>query len=135
VRTVQAAPPNYDEVCAAFDVRNKHVAFTYGDTVYHPMDVELQDHVEAHEAVHIRQQGSRPKEWWDRYLVQPTFRLSQELEAYRAQYLFCKSTAGREKSRQVLNEISRDLSGSMYGNLLSFTEAKRLIKSNENAVL
>lgn len=131
MKTLQAAPPNYDEVCSVFDVRGKHVAFTYGDTVYHPMDRDLQDHVKAHESVHIAQQlETGIKAWWDEYLQTPSFRLDQELEAYRRQYQFCKQTMNREQSRAILNDIARDLSGAMYGHMVSFVEAKQLIKQS-----
>lgn len=125
----QNNPPNYDEIALYFDIEGKPVVFAYGDTLYNPSGNFIPDHLMVHEEVHSRQQGIEVKEWWDRYLIDPDFRLEQEVEAYRAQYKFLsKQTRNRELLFQFLNKFSKDLSGPIYGHMIDYETAKRLIK-------
>ncbi len=104
------------------------IIFVYGDTIHtkYKMTQDLYDH----EATHVRQQEKIGKEkWWDMYLAVPIFRLEQELEAYRAQYkTIKKEVKNREKVFKNLHRIAKDLSGPMYGNLLTYQEAMKKIK-------
>jgi hypothetical protein len=105
------------------------VVFTYGDTVYNPSGETMQDHLEFHESIHIKQQAETGRdEWWDRYLADEEFRLEQELQAYRKQYQYVLRMYGRQAAAHLLGEIAGDLSSSMYGNILTFNQAKKEIK-------
>lgn len=121
-------PPNFEAIEKRFGPLSESVIFTYGDTIYSPQQGTLSDHLIVHEEVHSEQQGDDPASWWKRYLIDDTFRLNQEVFAYRAQYMFFRKT-NRDRNVRIrfLYKISADLSGPMYGSLLSFREAKHLI--------
>ena len=95
MKVIQALPPNFEQIKAAIKIddwdkwiKEKGTVFTYGDTIYNPSDAKFPVHLLVHEGTHEKQQGSNPKEWWDKYLVDLEFRFEQELEAYSAQYKF-----------------------------------------------
>lgn len=83
-----------------------------------------------HEAVHIRQQEKMtPQTWWTLFLQDPSFRLEQEVEAYRAEAAFIKKVVKDRNAQAVFyNEIAKNLSGPIYGNMVNFSEALKLIK-------
>lgn len=109
----------------------KNTVFTYGDALYAPnINFTLPQDLIVHEETHTRQQGEDPAGWWDRYLVDPAFRLEQEVEAYRNQYRFyCKNHKGRNERFNFLRIIASDLASPMYGNLIGFLDATNRIKS------
>lgn len=117
-------PPNYKAIVKAFDIKgNDGIVFTYGHKLYVPGGQEIDKHLMVHEETHAKQQGAMGVEdWWERYLVDPGFRFMQELEAYRNQY---RSMATLQLQVRVgyLNHIATDLSGPMYGNLLTKEQA------------
>lgn len=120
-------PPNYDEIKKYFPSAdfNKGTLFTYGDTCYCQ---SITPDLVVHEETHVKQQLD-PKAWWDRYFTDIQFRLSQEVEAYRNQWQWIKKNIKDRNSRfRLLSRICMDLSGTLYGNIVSFDEAKRLIE-------
>lgn len=128
-------PPNHEKICAAFaGVRDhKGAIFTYGDKIYAPNLAEessLAAHHIVHESVHQRQQAAigGPEVWWDNFIADPNFRAQQELEAYRAQYNFVKNIHGGRVLEDFLFQLSCDLSGPMYGNLMSYGRAESNIR-------
>lgn len=131
MKVVNEYPPNYEAICEAIPgvKEGESIIFTYGDTVYAPnTPKELSDHLWQHEATHVNQQKQMGvEEWWAKYLVDPAFRLEQELQAYRVQYNVVKRKRNWQLTEHVLNQISRDLAGDMYGNILTKAEARKLI--------
>ena len=109
---------------------DKGIIFTYGNTIY--SKIPLTPDLIVHETTHVRQHAEYkggPKKWWDRYLEDDEFRLSQEVEAYKAQYKwFLKNEPDREKCHLALHGIALLLSGPMYGNLLPYRKVVRRIK-------
>lgn len=96
----------------------------YHDTIY--CNSNLPDHLIVHENVHLEQQRKIGLERWvDKFLTDPNFRLIQELEAYRTQL---KSVMNRELKNKVRIGSARALSSDLYGNLISFNEAFKLLK-------
>lgn len=91
------------------------ICYCYGEVCYTPRP--LTKDLEVHEAVHSRQQGSDPDQWWRWYANDPKFRYSQELEAYRRQYQYIKSTQGRNKAFEAVKHFANDMSSPMYGNM------------------
>lgn len=81
-----------------------------------------------HEQTHWRQQGDDPAGWWNKYLVDSNFRVEQELAAYKNQYWEYLKHHDRNNANHFAMKIARDLSSSLYGNILSFSEAFYLIK-------
>ncbi len=66
--------------------------------------------------------------WWDQYLGNKEFRFSEELVAHQEEWRVIRETVpSRQQRRQQLGYITSRLSGSLYGNLVSRIEAKRLI--------
>lgn len=130
MKIVEDYPPNYEEICSVIPaVRTQNgIVFTYGDTIYNPDKEEIEDHLECHEEVHEKQQLEMGvDEWWAEYLVNPKFRLEQELEAYRAQYKMVNKAYGRGSALELVKSIARDLSGPMYGSILKYKEARKSI--------
>jgi hypothetical protein len=101
------------------------VIITYGDTVYCKYDLPEQKIV--HEQVHIDQQKN-PKEWWEKYLLDPKFRLFQEVQAYRAECRYLEKTIkDRNKLSLRIHDICKDISSSMYGGIVPYAVAKEAV--------
>ena len=119
-------PPNIEKIKEILTLSGKEI-FAWDGIIYNPGNGYISPPLIAHENVHFKQQNGDPEKWWDRYLTDVDFRLSQELEAHREEYKeFCKSVKDRNKRSRYLFEISLRLSSSMYGNLLSQKEASKL---------
>ncbi len=123
-------PPKdiYDKAVKLFGANfNKGTTFTIGETI-HCKDGMTEDLLE-HEKVHIKQQASGWKEWWEKYFTDPAFRTSQELEAYQEQYRWVlKNIKDRNERARYLMFFAQSLSGTMYGNVLSLQDAMFFIK-------
>lgn len=130
MKIIDAYPPNFDKIKAAFPVRGTTV-YTYGDTIFAPgIKFALSTDLLEHERVHTAQQGNNPEAWWDRYIADAEFRLSQEVAAYRRQYQFYSSqTRDRNKKFAFLRFIGSDLASPMYGSMVGMFEAMRLIQN------
>lgn len=118
-------PPNYKAITDVFDIKDHPgIVFTYGEKLYIPSGEKPDKHLLRHEETHERQHAEIGADsWWERYLVDPGFRFEQELEAYRNQYR-SMATLTLEQRIGYLNHIASDLAGPMYGNILTFEEAK-----------
>ena len=113
-----------------FDLKNISPVWTYGDTIYNPHKQIINRVLEEHEKIHQRQQGDKPAEWWYNYFNNDEFRFEQELEAYQHQYNFVKGfIKNKSELFKFLKLIAEDLSGKMYGNMCSLTEAIYKIKN------
>jgi len=125
-------PPNYEQICQAIPAvrKNKAIVFVYAPHIYSPAGIELRPDLKAHEEVHVKRQDD-PAAWWDKYLVDKDFRLREELVAYQAQYKYMVEHYDRAKRRAILLSIAKDLSGQMYGGIISKQQAIRLIKNGE----
>ena len=123
-------PPNYDKIVKAGMNPTPTTIYAWGDDIYNPSGNELSEDVLVHEAEHAKQQREIGRDkWWGRYLVDPSFRVEQEVEAYRAQWKFgCKSTKNREAHNLMLLGVASLLSSEIYGSRVTFQEAVRLIK-------
>lgn len=129
MKIVNAYPPNYDAILLHVSP-DKTTTFCYGDTIYNPHNVPITPDLEVHEEVHQKQQGKNPEIWWYRYLKDSDFRLSQELEAYGEQYAFVKRHVKEPKLLDWFKEQAAfALSGSVYGNLLSYGQAESKLRS------
>lgn len=132
-KVLKQFPPNYDIICKHLPAvkRQPSIVFTYGDTIYNPQGHNLRPDLLVHEEVHVQRQKN-PEEWWSEYLTDVRFRLSEELEAYREQYIFIEANYNRSMRREILSSIAKDLSGPMYGNLISKKQAIELITERYN---
>lgn len=123
-------PPIYDDCLRVFgDVVNGAI-FCYGETLYNPHNFQITKHLEVHEETHSKQQFAMGVEiWWEKYLKDKKFRLSQEIPAYQNQFKYIFDTKNRFKAEQWLDKLATDLSGPLYGNLVSYDEAVELIQN------
>lgn len=121
MKIIEQYPPNYKEIEKAFNLGGITPVFTYGNYIYNPHKCIITLDLGEHERTHSRQQKEAPELWWDKYLKDPEFRLSQELEAYRNQFRFYKTAV--KGWMPFLKRIAGDLSGRMYGNIISYQDA------------
>lgn len=127
LKIVKSFPPNIDQIKSVFTIPHS-VVFTYGDILYNPTGSFINSALMIHEETHQKQQDSHPDIWWSRYLIDPDFRLDQEVEAYRNQYQYMqKNIKDPFKLEQQLTFLANDLSSPMYGSIIPFYRAKELI--------
>lgn len=121
----------WDRIVERFGIEWGRVIVTYGQEVF--TSGELPEDLIVHEGVHVQQQMAYGKDlWWDRYLTDDVFRLTQELEAYRAQWQFLASSVkDRNTLAWHLARISGDLSSELYGRIVTSEQARQAIQSNE----
>lgn len=131
LNVIHADPPNREAIEARFGVLPGSVIFTYGPNVYVPSGEPLTKALEAHEGVHVLQQGGDPEGWWNVYLSDDDFRLDQELAAHRAEWrVLSGSITDRNARVEGLRSVARRLASPMYGGLVTVSEAMRLIGSH-----
>jgi hypothetical protein len=135
IRVKHKKPFFFPILAKKFGVKFEDVAIAFGRTIYTPVDLPYPIH--QHELVHILRQKSSYFHaifWWIKYIRDPQFRFDEELIAYRRQYnIFAnlkENYHNYHRKDQYLNNIAEMLSGEMYGKLVTFQEAKRLIKNN-----
>jgi hypothetical protein len=136
MRVECARPPLFDEIDAAFKIAGKPVIFAWGDVIYNPCRIEITPELFTHEAVHHRQQreGGGPETWWRRYIADEAFRLEQEIPAHAAEYAaFCQTHLkgnARNQRRLYFHSVASRLSSPLYGGLIRYEEARRLLKQH-----
>ena len=107
-----------------FNIKESTI-FAYDNCIY-ANDPNLPEHLIIHESVHFDQQAEYGlNEWVDMYLHDKDFRLKMELEAYRKQL---DSIADRNDKFRLLRAVAGTLSSDMYGNIVDFDEAIKLLK-------
>jgi hypothetical protein len=135
-----ARPPMFEEIAAALPMaREDGVMFCWGVSLYVPDGRPVPPSLlQAHEPVHsARQLKMGVEKWWQRYIVDPAFRLAEEIPAHRAEYQWwVNAPEGRDrkagfrcKADYMLFQIAQRLSSPLYGRLVSIFEAKRLISA------
>jgi len=128
LKIINEFPPNIQAIKNVFPITGKET-FSWGDIVYNPSGDKLSKSLLAHERVHGIQQGDDIEGWWARYLIDTEFRFTQELEAHRVEYLvFISDEPNRNRRRILLKQISKRLSSRMYGSMVTFEKARKLIK-------
>lgn len=123
--------PIYDTIMTTFEgIDPKRVVITYYPNIYYLGNGLLSPDVLHHEKIHLTQQGELGVEkWWDLYLKDENFRLTQEIEAYKAQYTFLYNRVKDRNARaKMLDKLAGDLSGHMYGNILDKNKAMQIIR-------
>lgn len=136
MKIVKDYPPNIEAIRAKFTL-HEYVVFTYGDTLYNPGGWKIADDLMVHEETHVVQQGDDPAGWWNKYLNDEKFRLEQEIEAYRNQYLYfrenrCIKPNGKIRASRLgefVSRIASDLSSEIYGNIINYQEARERIQN------
>jgi hypothetical protein len=123
-------PPNWSRLTKEFGVHwDSGVIVTYGDTAHTKRVAVMTPDLIAHELVHVIQQKELgPIKWWEKYINDRDFRLSQELEAYTRQAKWIKNTASMPESekRMRVEHIWKSMA-TMYKDMVTYKEAKALI--------
>lgn len=124
---IKSFPPNIEQIQSFFTTPPTAI-FAYSPFIYSPLTTNLPTHLLKHEQVHLNQQNTNPEEWWNRYLTDKDFRLSQEVEAYQTQYRYLKrNIKNLQKLDYELDFLVSDLSSPMYGSIISPAVARNLI--------
>lgn len=99
-----------------------------GDTIHCKFQIPPQKVL--HEAIHAKQQEAVGRDlWWELYLSKSSFRLEQEVEAYRKEFQFIKENVRDRNQRfEFLYDMAQNLSSAQYGNMVTGDEAMRLIQ-------
>jgi hypothetical protein len=136
MRVVMDKPPMFDEIRAAFNLTGRSVIFAWGDTIYNPYGGKITPELFAHEAVHGERQGSDVEGWWRRYIVDPQFRLAEEIPAHIVEYQTLLANAGHNRAarRKYLGYVARRLCSPLYGSLIGLDLAKEQLKRAERSL-
>jgi len=109
----------------------KGTVFTYGYTIHIFDKSKMNVPLYHHETKHCFQQAKyeSPDAWWERYFTDVEFRKQQEFEAYERQIKSIKKHI-KDRNRQVIyiHYIQKDFASSMYGNMVTLEESRRLLK-------
>ena len=146
MQIIKAYPPNIDEIRKYLPIHDK-VVFCWGDLLFNPNNLRIDPALYKHEEKHFEQQMkygrnafwqnfTLPKyrigKWWDRYLKDYAFRLSQELPAYQVQYReYLKILKDRNDQAKMALMLARDLSSPLYGKLISTEQALKAITAEK----
>lgn len=131
--SVENPPHGIRELCElAFNLEGLKPCWTFGDTIYNPHKGALDRALLVHEVTHMKQQQDTPVAWWHKYLQDEHFRYEQELEAYKNQYIvYTQEIKDKNALFRALYSLATDLSGPMYGNVVSKQRALSLIKNKK----
>lgn len=127
-------PQIYSRLVKAFGINwNKGVIIAYGDTIH--CKWKLTQVKIVHEKTHLKQQSViGVKEWWNKYIEDPQFRLLQEIEAYTNEIEWIKNNIYNMNERKALvDKIVLDLSSAMYGSIVTQEEAYRLLQTQNES--
>lgn len=131
MKILVAFPPNIKQIAEKFGLtveQAKNLLYAYGDTIYNPGNHKISRDLIVHETTHSMRQGKNIEAWWKKYLNDSEFRIMEELEAYTNQYkAFCEDQKDRNMRAKFLHRIATDVSGPVYGNMLSFKDAREVI--------
>lgn len=99
------------------------VVFAYGNFIY--CNGELDVPLLIHEKTHLAQQTKYGLSTWvEDYLNDPEFRLHMEVEAYTNQL---KAVSDRNERFKLQVQCAKDLSSSLYGDIIDYKEAFKLL--------
>lgn len=129
MRIEQALPPNFKDIVKVFPrAADNGVLFCWNDIIFNPSGHHIAPSIVVHEQVHSKRQDGKPQDWWDKYLVDGEFRLKEELLAHTMEFLIASEGKGRHDRRGNLVVVAKKLSSPLYGGMVSYDEAKQLIK-------
>ena len=124
---VNSYPPNIERIREVLNPPAT-ACFAYGDKIYNPSGNPIDTALLAHEQVHKKQQGDDPEGWWEEYLTDAQFRLSQEVAAYRKQIATLREDPSfKTRMVTIIHAIAKELSGEMYGNITTYSKARKMI--------
>jgi hypothetical protein len=128
-------PPIIEEIKAAFPAvnTNKGVIFSWGDKIYNPHNVPISAALHAHELVHGSRQTTDETaiiKWWRTYMVDSEFRVYEELLGHKAELnVLLQTVSDRNKRNLLVQQVAMRLSGPIYGNAITLSEARKRLSS------
>ena len=131
-------PPIIEEIKAVFPAvgTTKGVIFSWGDKIYNPDNVHISEALHAHELVHGTRQTSDEAaiiKWWRTYLADTEFRINEELLGHKAELaVLFKTQPDRNKRIILAQQVARRLSGPIYGNAITLSEARKRLGAKLN---
>lgn len=129
MRIVVGRPPLFEEIRAAFPLASSpSVIFAWGDVIYTSAGATVSPALRAHEAVHGVRQVSDVEGWWRRYIADAQFRLDEEIPAHIAEYKHFAAQP-RNLRRLALHNIAHRLASPLYGRMIKYDDARRLLKA------
>lgn len=142
MKIIDDRPPNFEDILKVFPEASRHgIVFAYGDKIYAPGMHTISQPIVAHESVHGARQLDTPRNsyleegpeaWWTKYLIDPQFRFNEELLAHQAEYQSaCMEAVNRKHRKYYLKEIAKKLSSSLYGSMITTSEAMKQLKRGE----
>ena len=128
-------PPNIATLRKAFGLTGNEI-FAWDGVIYNPGGGGLTRALIEHEKVHFRQQREvgGPEVWWGRFIVDPAWRLEQELEATAVEFKVYSEDYGRPQRRRYLDMLAGRLSSPMYGRMITRKAAKAQLKQRAFAL-
>lgn len=119
-------PPVYERCKDMFGIEwDKNIIITYGDTIH--CKIPISPDLKVHETTHVKQQLSTGKDiWWEKYFTDKSFRLSQELEAYRNQLTYVNKNYNRKARVHIKKHIIYCMPN-LYGNMCTKKEAEKML--------
>ena len=132
MQIIPTKPPIYDEAHKHFEIDDEITVYTYGDIIYNPANISIDDALYAHEETHSRQQRDHGvKEWWEWYFKNPIFRFKMEAEAFARQYdKYCEVEHDRNYQYKYLHKLASSLASPMYKVGMTTSQAMTEIKWN-----
>lgn len=121
-------PTIYDKLHETFGVEwDKGIIIAYYPNIY--CKFELSEEKIAHEELHLERQKDMGVElWWNLYINNISFRLEEEILAIKAEMQKIREmNIDRNHRRFLFNNIYEDLSSSIYGKIITKTQAKQIL--------
>lgn len=129
---IEEYPPNYHKIKSNFEIGDSKPLFAYSPHIYNPFKIYVDPTLYFHESIHIKQQDGKPEEWWDKYILDKSFRLEQETEANQKQWkLFTKVVKDRNERYRFKIQLAKNMASNLYGNMVSYDEAIKLLNNGE----
>jgi len=127
-RILLTYPPNYTTLRREFGAESvRGAVFAFGDVIYNPYKLDLGPDLIAHEREHcVAQMKVGTALWWESYIRDRDFRLTEELLGHRAEYAYWRDVMKLkgDKLHQALDRIAQRLSGPLYANMISLSDAR-----------
>lgn len=128
---IKRTPPAiYLKIHNKFNIQFKDIVIAYYPDIY-VKEGYLPESKIVHEKVHLeRQKEIGVVWWWERYLSDKKFRLQEELMAYQAEidYIYGPHSKTLLQYRDArVEQLLREISSTMYGNIISYEEARKIL--------
>jgi hypothetical protein len=127
MKIIEDFPPNYDRLVSVFPIGNT-VIFAWGEIIFNPNRIDIPPSLIAHEEAHGARQLKDVTGWWDQYIEDINFRLSEEVVAHAAEYAYLLEHGNRRERRAAMKIVSEKLAAPLYGQMISRREAESIIK-------